>query len=1268
MAETKNETSNKQTVEAILAELLESQEVKTVNPDIAFFNDLREKFNLSTESTYDQRVKTRSEIISSFTNDLMKERAKKLPQNEEVKAGYAREELGRKLQEKYEASLGTKQRLERMALVAKFKMKGVNNVLSTLRIYERNLLLEGNPDKYQISADQKKLTPKQFEDLHNDFKNMHSFLEADVPIAFLSKCDNFPLGYERLFDVLGGTIAGFSAAEPDAPGLLNILSAIPEQQYKASLAQLRKFPFLYPPRVTDKTFAETVSPLVILLRSELSNDRLFLLNALKKIGLLVGDEKLSDHPIASGGLVNILKNQDNILDELESLQLIIYSLKDYPNLLDEIPSKAKNIFKRFDQARKSKSYMPANLAFLGATGWSLNAEDAHFLFSSDDSALTFNSINNDISRSSRIEKWHLKTPLKKEYWLFFDEVFSNTAGKSQEDIVYIDSAPFLVDVFSENTMNLFFNAVELVMATISDPEERKNCLRRFCKMEYGLGLSINTQEMSKILSQIEKTDSTDQNKKFQEVWKSCEEKNIHKFNFFPEFMMSNKDRIFELFDEDNVPTNMFFNLFTAYLNGLRMDMMNINLIGNLNKLDITSENQLESIISLVPDDVDQEFINKIHLYIDIRGIFKSEAIKDWKNYRNQIFTQMLQVEDTEYVLGQIKEILGNTDLPDVGIIFKMFELLYLRSGKDGETLMQSTLSEHDAADVSPSLVRAKDRMKKYLVYNDLLKIHVDSNNNSLRSHLQLLGEAESLFEKVDLYDITSLTNDEKLQLFRMFKRLDIIFNQTSLDKSKSGHMDSSSDIDILIQNKITSLENQFQVRSGQTLIDRIIEMYARPLGFDTLQAVLDKMSQSTVRADAQNREMIESSPEAVFKLTPDTLFAPINVSLVTQALNNGITAPEYMSEVEVNNGLPFSVKLGAIKPDKMEASQLADLNDEYQLDQNNVLLVFSNEGQFKLPSEGRLTAQDYELSPLEEDSTKYNHFGVRSGISSSEISAMVVGPSLAKNDKKIFELFFQISLNGMYIPVFDVQTGKCLLTPKLFDAMKVKPELILKSIKGDESPHAIIESFKQSLYLKKLYEGPAYVTEGVSLQQHTEGVMRQFLRYFSEFTDFGILSKQEFLTLFALHDIGKPLAKEIAGTSTEQHFFTKKVILPILMQLGMTQLEIDKIASIASQDYLGIYMQGKADADKTARAIVDLAFSLGVFAPDLLKTLKIYFMSDASSYTTDALKDIKKFGFLDHLFVIKRDDEAESGEIELAAKQKESYELLERTVIGLISA
>ncbi len=146
-----------------------------------------------------------------------------------------------------------------------------------------------------------------------------------------------------------------------------------------------------------------------------------------------------------------------------------------------------------------------------------------------------------------------------------------------------------------------------------------------------------------------------------------------------------------------------------------------------------------------------------------------------------------------------------------------------------------------------------------------------------------------------------------------------------------------------------------------------------------------------------------------------------------------------------------------------------------------------------------------------------------------------------------------------------------------------------------------------------------YINE--SLRVHSQNVEKQFVDQ-SRFYDLINIAKElnvDIYPLFsftlALHDIGKPIDKEIYGNAEHQTAYNRPLFLLILSHYGFAENELKLVDALVSHDDFGSYFQKKLSLDELEKIVKARAKVSGVSNLQAFVQLQLlYYISDATAH------------------------------------------------------
>ncbi len=797
------------------------------------------------------------------------------------------------------------------------------------------------------------------------------------------------------------------------------------------------------------------------------------------------------------------------------------------------------------------------------------------------------------------------------------------------------------------------NLSQVIARLIPEDMDKKTTLKRLLQIE-------SNYSKDKSPFEIRVGINLDRRERISEKEKEALVKILHGFNF-----------VMSLNDSEEDLADSFFN--KSSLDFLRdvLKKKGVNYLRNINNSDdliyILSDDvrKLWMIISPLYDDEELEdlLLNKPEKIDDIAKLnnqILNSASKELRRFHKDILIQILGTENPYETFKKLESVFILNNLPEIGKIYRVFEIMH-PSGAIERKIGNRKWGINGQAQPSPVLLEAGPRRKYDIIYRDLLKVHIDSANPSLYRYLKTLQEGQVLVDKAESAGIESLNPQTELpQLVRFLNRMDALYNNSLYGRRIGDHYTKSENL----LERIRGLEQAFGVAKGQKLTERIAQMFVKPLGYQNLDQVIQRMETIKSSAHQRNIEFYEQAlrgNNGKLKIQAGDLLKGTREEYLEVFFRNGSVAKEFLGSDASSDTTPFDTDTSMVLPEHITKNYTDLIGQSLVHNYGNLVILFKNRGQFIETSQEN---PQYETGKYELFMSGYHgkrHFAVRTGISSTEIDALIFQGDLAVNRSEQERIFFDIAQNGFYIPVIDVE-GRILFTPEDYEHYKLKVAEVHEVLDSvDFTPHDLIEIYKQSPYMKRLYDASAGVHEGYSLQQHTEMMMDQFEKYFSSAWSSPLISKNNFRITLSLHDLGKPLAVQRTGRTTEQHEYTIKFIPHILDTLGFGEKEAEIATAVIDQDFLGDYFKGAKSAEEIARDIKNKASELGVSLQDLMELLRIYYTSDAGSYTADAGGQAS----LDRLFKFMQDPETNRRVVKFAEDIQGRYgELLNQVYLA----
>lgn len=459
--------------------------------------------------------------------------------------------------------------------------------------------------------------------------------------------------------------------------------------------------------------------------------------------------------------------------------------------------------------------------------------------------------------------------------------------------------------------------------------------------------------------------------------------------------------------------------------------------------------------------------------------------------RKTLAGQLLRLEHPLESYEKIEKIFLRNHLPLYGKMFYCFQILYpdftnsyyfdfSHNSRISPELKDETLGDVKRYDGKSSF--ADKRFQ--IIYNDLLRIAIQSNSSDLRRYLDSLEDGDNLYRRVieDNLLLSNLSNHE-IETLNIFEaHLEMIYENTKKGQNDSLQLDS---LDLL--DKIKILENRIGPTSRYDLKDRIVRMFAYSAGYKSYHQLREAMDQA--RDDAHKRGL---SYAHELKLKPfqledgDFLRCIGTYESFGGSLDNGNFSKEFLSTIK-------GMSTSDTTPLDIDWTRIKDRGDIYHSVEGtptgfgfgNVYLVMKRDNpslHITRDSFGNLIDSTYDPSKIEMFGTQIRnegyetHWGSRTGIAMSDVDYILYkkgqmidclepylengdvhytnmneyyyGLNQSLNDLDIIK--FEIVRHGYYIPIVDF-SGKQLFPVEEYYSLRKQMEGL--SYYGENSYH-----------------------------------------------------------------------------------------------------------------------------------------------------------------------------------------------------------------------
>lgn len=471
-----------------------------------------------------------------------------------------------------------------------------------------------------------------------------------------------------------------------------------------------------------------------------------------------------------------------------------------------------------------------------------------------------------------------------------------------------------------------------------------------------------------------------------------------------------EDKLNEITFDDDVLGQSIKELGKVYNELLQLDngLVDRYLLDNLNKD--------RNFLSLPPEKIQKLSVLLIELCKRVEG----SNTKELKKHGGEILQLLLEnCDEDKYIeaLDKIEDVFENSTLPIVAKKFSIYKVL-------NPDLEEKDFSKNRA--ISPTIKKINKERRYTLIFTDLMRISFSNNNVELRHYLKNLYYGKCLYEKVldNRIDIESLPIYEKDVLNDFLGQLCSLYNNTRDGEKESYKLTGDTLTDL------NNLAPLFKPTDDYSLIDRIIRMYGILAGFTSFEQACEYMNQKVVEADERGRRISKEK----FSLEQGDMIKGIGEEkYLYDILQNGSLCKEFLGADLSSDATPLDTDLSLIL--KKKGSMSKTVEDTMAAGYGPIWFVIKK-GKYEMTRTEVGVDTGYTRGPECFTTLSEGHVGIRTGFPSTEIDYII---TYEKNNKQNVEkIKFDIALNGIYIPLVDIDSEKLLFTPEEYDMMRDK--------------------------------------------------------------------------------------------------------------------------------------------------------------------------------------------------------------------------------------
>ncbi|KKR98024.1 MAG: hypothetical protein UU48_C0006G0064 [Candidatus Uhrbacteria bacterium GW2011_GWF2_41_16] len=420
---------------------------------------------------------------------------------------------------------------------------------------------------------------------------------------------------------------------------------------------------------------------------------------------------------------------------------------------------------------------------------------------------------------------------------------------------------------------------------------------------------------------------------------------------------------------------------------------------------------------------------QLRIYIEISRKITDSPSQEVQKLRDALIVQLLDSERPVEDYEKIESIFLKNNIPTVGKCYGVFEVLY----------PPKRLIEKIGTHSSPVLQQAGSRKRYAILYQDLLRIHIESGNRSLKEYAEVLQEGSDLLVKYERDGLTGLDTKERERLCVFVGKLETLLAKSALDTAPEAFQVARlADL----EKRIVHVRKGLKVRVEQSVLERISEMFLRPAGVSSMEELLERMRSTRQAADERNRRSVankrekRNTEEPIFDLQVGDFLKGVDIQYISNILQNGSVAKEFLGASSDSDSTPLDTDVSMVSAEDAQGGFEHAVYKSLAKDYGDLLFCLRDRGQYQHTESS---------TPVERDRDKWElfktgvvseyHYGIRTGFPSTEIDFMIVKTGLSVDTKALERLFFEIAKNGFYIPVVDF-SGKIILSPEAYDGYR----------------------------------------------------------------------------------------------------------------------------------------------------------------------------------------------------------------------------------------
>jgi len=498
-------------------------------------------------------------------------------------------------------------------------------------------------------------------------------------------------------------------------------------------------------------------------------------------------------------------------------------------------------------------------------------------------------------------------------------------------------------------------------------------------------------------------------------------------------------------------------------------LKNPAFLRKLKRLIIANCQDLERIKKLGETLAGLEVSNSNEIYrfrFDIVDFLDDETIEQEVNNANVLFSEDI--------------------IPDIQKLYWCFELKYPKLRAIPYFYSPNLLSVYSingGRNDRCSLIRTQN-----MIFSDLLRINLRSNNRSLRKYIKNLERGSQIFKEIIInnLEIGSLSREDIKVLEKYAIQLNTLYNSTLYGKKHMLRLSKNLKLDLLnLASVFLKSENGLDI---SMLNDRIVRMFCHFAGFDTLDELKNYMAKSIDYAEKRN---IRRALEQDFRIEKGDFIKGLAnqdkidefYRFIPNILGNGSLCKEFLGIDMRSDTTPLDTDVSRVDDEPLSFRECFYGHYYAAARYSPLWLVLKCDDRFNFTESVADSYDREKLEVFELNQDGHGHYGIRTGFASSDIDYFVVSDIL--DDKvRTDRIKFEIVMNGFYIPIVNTSGD---LVFGYDEYLKLKEQMSALSYYGTEDEYSfaselddfIIEDSNLQEKIDLQIDRGKYITEAI---------------------------------------------------------------------------------------------------------------------------------------------------------------------------------------------